>query len=91
MQTGGFGYPMYSTGNAHNTWFACTLVDADGKEIPWIDKNGKILKTVDERYHCAPGQRAFVYDATLSRTFLKESQKASSNCLVCRSAGHAGT
>ncbi len=62
MQSGGFSYFMYSTGNSHNTWFACTLVDANGKEIPWVDKNGKVLKTVEERNHCAPGQRAFVYD-----------------------------
>jgi succinate dehydrogenase/fumarate reductase flavoprotein subunit len=62
MQTGGFSDLPYSTGNAHNTWFACTLVDADGKEIPWVDRNGKVLKTVEERYHPAPGQRAFIYD-----------------------------
>jgi succinate dehydrogenase/fumarate reductase flavoprotein subunit len=62
MQSGGFGYLPYSTGNAHNTWFACTLVDAEGKEIPWVDRNGKALKTIEERYHAAPGQRAFVYD-----------------------------
>lgn len=62
MQTGGFSNIPYSTGNAHNTWFACTLVDAKGKEIPWVDRTGKVLKTVAERYHCAPGQRAFIYD-----------------------------
>ncbi|MFC1533215.1 FAD-dependent oxidoreductase [Thermodesulfobacteriota bacterium] len=62
MQTGGFSHIPYSTGNAHNTWFACTLVDADGKEIPWVDRNGKVLKTVEERYHPAQGQRAFIYD-----------------------------
>lgn len=62
MQTGGFGNLPYTTGNSHNTWFACTLVDVNGKEIPWVDRNGKILKTVEERYHCAPGQRAFIYD-----------------------------
>jgi succinate dehydrogenase/fumarate reductase flavoprotein subunit len=62
MVTGGFGNLPYSTGNSHNTWFACTLVDSDGKEVPWVDRNGKVLKTVEERYHCAPGQRAFVYD-----------------------------
>ena len=61
-QTGGFGYLPYSTGNAHNTWYACNLVDAEGKEIPWVDRDGKLLKTVEERNHCAPGQRAFVYD-----------------------------
>lgn len=62
MQTGGFGNLPYSTGNSHNTWFACTLVDSQGKEIPWVDKNGRPLKTVEERYHPAPGQRAFIYD-----------------------------
>jgi hypothetical protein len=62
MQTGGFSNLPYSTGNAHNTWFACTLVDAEGKEIPWVDRDGRVLKTVEGRYHCAPGQRAFVYD-----------------------------
>jgi succinate dehydrogenase/fumarate reductase flavoprotein subunit len=62
MQSGGYSYFMYSTGCSHNTWFACTLVDAKGKEIPWVDRDGKELKTVEERNHCAPGQRAFVYD-----------------------------
>jgi succinate dehydrogenase/fumarate reductase flavoprotein subunit len=62
LQTGGFGCIPYSTGNSHNTWFACTLVDAEGKEIPWVDRNGKVLKTVEERYHAAPGQRTFIYD-----------------------------
>lgn len=57
--SGGFAYPMYGTGNAHNTWYACTMVDANGKEIPWIDRDGKVLKTVSERYHDALGQRAF--------------------------------
>ena len=34
----------------------------EGKEIPWVDRDGKILKTVEERNHCAPGQGAWVYD-----------------------------
>jgi succinate dehydrogenase/fumarate reductase flavoprotein subunit len=62
MQTGGFNNLPYSTGCSHNTWFACSLVDADGKEIPWVDRDGKAINTVEERYHPAPGQRAFVYD-----------------------------
>ena len=62
MQSGGFSHLPYSTGNSHNTWYACNLVDADGKEIPWADRNGKRLATVEERNHCAPGQRAFIYD-----------------------------
>lgn len=59
--SGGFSYPMYGTGNAHNTWYACTIVDANGKEIPWVDRDGKVLKTVSERYRPAPGQKIFTY------------------------------
>ena len=58
--SGGFCYPAYGTGNAHNTWYACTIVDANGKEIPWVDRDGRVLKTVSERYRPAPGQKFFV-------------------------------
>ncbi len=57
--SGGFAYPAYGTGNAHNTWYACTMVDANGKEIPWVDRDGKVLKKVSERYYPAPGQKTF--------------------------------
>jgi succinate dehydrogenase/fumarate reductase flavoprotein subunit len=62
QQTGGFGNLPYTTGNSHNTWYPCNLVDAEGKLIPWVDRDGKVLNTVEERNHCAPGQKAFVYD-----------------------------
>ncbi len=54
---GGFSYPSYGTGNAANTWFACTMIDSNGKEIPWVDRDGRVLKTVSERYRPAPGQK----------------------------------
>ena len=47
-------------GRHGNTWFACTLVDANGKELPWIDRDGRVLKTVAERYRPAPGQKFFL-------------------------------
>ena len=53
---GGFSYPAYGIGNPHNTWHACTMVDANGKEVPWVDKDGKILKTVEDRYRTAQRQ-----------------------------------
>jgi succinate dehydrogenase/fumarate reductase flavoprotein subunit len=59
LASGGFHYPMYGTGDANNTWFACTIVDADGKEIPWVDRDGNIIKTVSERYRPLPGQKLF--------------------------------
>ena len=53
-------YPPYGTGNTHNTWYACSMVDADGKEIPWIDRDGNILKSVSQRYRPSPGQKFFL-------------------------------
>ena len=53
-------YPPYSTGNNHNTWYACTLVDAAGREIPWADRDGRILADVASRYKPAPGQKFFL-------------------------------
>ena len=62
---GPFRYPAYGTGNAHNTWFACNIVDANGKPVPWVDGTGKILKTVEERYHAGgqvPGGASLIPD-----------------------------
>ena len=33
-------FPPYGTGNTHNTWYACSMVDAEGREIPWADRDG---------------------------------------------------
>lgn len=53
-------FPPYGAGNTHNTWYACSLVDATGKEIPWIDRDGKVLTEVSQRYRPAPGQKLFL-------------------------------
>ena len=53
-------FPPYGTGNNHNTWYACSMVDADGREIPWADRDGTILETVSQRYRPAPGQKFFI-------------------------------
>jgi len=53
-------FPPYATGNTHNTWYACSMVDAEGREIPWADRDGNILTTVSERYRPAPGQRLYL-------------------------------
>jgi len=62
QSSGTFHYPPYGTGNAHNTWFGCTIVDANGKEVPWVDRNGKELKTVSERFRPAEGQKLFLFN-----------------------------
>ena len=56
----GRSFPPYGTGNNHNTWYAATMVDARGVEIPYVDRDGNELKTVDERYRPAPGQKFFL-------------------------------
>jgi len=53
-------YPPYGTGNTHNTWYACSMVDANGKEIPWVDRDGNILRSVSQRYRPASGQKFFL-------------------------------
>ena len=53
----GRSFPPYGTGNNHNTWYAATMVDARGVEIPYVDRDGNELKTVLERYLPAKGQK----------------------------------
>jgi succinate dehydrogenase/fumarate reductase flavoprotein subunit len=61
---GGFAYPPYGVGNPDNTWFPCTIVDAEGKEIPWEDGAGRRLGTVEERTYPFPGQEYFLCSYT---------------------------
>lgn len=56
----GRSFPAYGTGNNHNTWYAATMVDASGVEIPYVDRDGKELTSVLERYYPAPGQKFFL-------------------------------
>ncbi|MBN2156991.1 MAG: FAD-binding protein [Candidatus Lokiarchaeota archaeon] len=60
LWSGEQSFPPYGTGNTHNTWYACSLVDANGREIPWVDRDGKILTDVAQRYRPAPGQKLFL-------------------------------
>lgn len=53
-------FPPYGAGNNHNSWYACSMVDAQDRELPWVDRDGRELKTVAERYRPAPGQRLFL-------------------------------
>jgi len=50
-------FPHYGHGNPLNTWFPCTMVDARGKGIPYVDRDGRELKTEQERSRPVPGQK----------------------------------
>ncbi len=70
MSSGGpMGYIQYGVGNAANTWYACTIVDANGKEIPWVDRDGRILTDYYDRYKPAPGQKFFIGGGGASRDY----------------------
>lgn len=56
----GRSFPPYSAGNNHNTWYAATMVDARGVEIPYVDRDGRELSTVSERYYPTKGQKFFL-------------------------------
>jgi succinate dehydrogenase/fumarate reductase flavoprotein subunit len=53
----GFGYAPYSTGNASNTYHGTPIVDADGKELPWVDVFGRELKKWEDRFYPQSGQQ----------------------------------
>ena len=56
-QAPGYEYPSYGTGNWLNTWHPASVVDARGKEVPWLDVYGNVLTTVAERCLPRPGQK----------------------------------
>ena len=51
---------LYSTGDGPYIFGGCSVIDAKGKEVPWIDVNGRILSDVSERYRPAAGQGVLV-------------------------------
>lgn len=53
----GLGYAPYSMGNAHNTYHGASIVDANGKEVPWVDAFGNPINDVRGRFRCGPGQK----------------------------------
>jgi succinate dehydrogenase/fumarate reductase flavoprotein subunit len=57
---GPISWVPYGTGNPTNTWHGATIVDSNGKEVPWVDRDGRELKTVSERFRPSPGQKFFL-------------------------------
>ena len=46
---GSFGWPRFGVGSPSNTWYPCNIVDANGKPVPWVDREGNILENVEDR------------------------------------------
>ena len=60
FSSAGRSFPPYSAGNNHNTWYPASLIDAEGKEIPYADRDGNILTNVEQRFQPAEGQHYFL-------------------------------
>jgi succinate dehydrogenase/fumarate reductase flavoprotein subunit len=58
-------YPPYGIGSADTVWYGCNIVDAHGKQIPWIDRDGQELKKYADRFQPAPGQRFFILGGSM--------------------------
>jgi len=50
------GYLAYGVGNAHNTWHGCSIVDANGVEVPWVDRDGVEFNGIEDRFRPSPDQ-----------------------------------
>lgn len=46
----GFGYAPYSMANTSNTYHGTSIVDANGKEVPWFDPYGKEVNSIRGRF-----------------------------------------
>jgi succinate dehydrogenase/fumarate reductase flavoprotein subunit len=56
----GMGYVPYGVGNAHNTWQGTSIVDRQGREVPWVDMSDRQLSTVQQRF--VPGlEEPFIF------------------------------
>ncbi len=56
----GRSYPPYGTGNNHNTWYGASIIDSAGKEIPYADRDGNILDSIEKRFLPVKGQPFFL-------------------------------
>lgn len=52
-----YSFPPFGTGTHITSWFPCTIVDANGKELPWVDRDGRILDELSQRTRPARGQK----------------------------------
>ncbi|MBW1799685.1 MAG: FAD-dependent oxidoreductase [Deltaproteobacteria bacterium] len=57
---GAFEHPYDGYGRPFAEWHAATIVDSNGKEIPYVDRDGRILTEVRDRYRPSPGQKFFL-------------------------------
>lgn len=71
FSSAGRSFPPYSTGNNHNTWYPATLIDAEGREIPYADRDGNILTDFASRALPAKNQHYFLKGGSIEQAKYK--------------------
>jgi succinate dehydrogenase/fumarate reductase flavoprotein subunit len=59
-----YSFPPFGTGTHFTSWFPATIIDAKGKNIPWVDRDGNPIENVADRTRPAPGQKYLGEKAT---------------------------
>ena len=57
---GAFDYPYDGYARPFAEWHAVTVVDSNGKEVPYVDRDGRAITDVRDRYRPSPGQKFFL-------------------------------
>jgi len=53
--------PRPTTEGSHMTsWFPCSIVDTQGKEVPWVDRDGNVLTKFSDRCKPVAGQKLLI-------------------------------
>ncbi|MFQ5789539.1 MAG: FAD-dependent oxidoreductase, partial [Acidobacteriota bacterium] len=55
----GIGSATFGSGSNFASWYPCSIIDANGREVPWVGKGGKPLSSLHERTHPGPGDDFF--------------------------------
>ena len=50
----GIGSVMFGSGSNFASWYPCSIIDANGKEVPWLGKGGQPLDSVGQRTQPRP-------------------------------------
>jgi succinate dehydrogenase/fumarate reductase flavoprotein subunit len=69
---GQYQAPWLGTGFMDKTWHACTIVDSNGKEVPWVNHQFNEIESVEDRYHNAPGQTLTIIGLPIFPSKLKQ-------------------
>lgn len=64
---GPYQYIPYGVGNSDNSWHGTPIVDANGKEVPWVNRDNVEISQVENRFRPADDQLFTLCNGITSR------------------------